>query len=242
MTAMLTTMAAVPGWPSLDALHLSGTNLDSTSLQALTQIPWMLGLQILCLISCNLTPAAIPHLQYALGDGLTGLHLGQNNLGADAIATLASIQFPNLVGLNVSSNMLDAQAAQHLSTATWPRLEILMLSYNAFDWAAAIYLAKCQWPLLQYLYLSNNKLGELGVSFLACGDWPFLTQLTVDTSAVGAVTWSRLNLDPAFLGRAQYQRGLESLASPFDVPRLTAAHESGQHQLWPALEHLSFDG
>ena len=66
--------------------------------------------------------------------------------------------------------------------------------------------------------------------------------LYVDNTAIGEMTWSRFSLDPAYMPTADSRLSLKRSAASFSVLRLSAAHASGQHQLWPALQTICFSG
>lgn len=99
---------------------------------------------------------------------LRKLHLGSNELPAEAMNILAKVRFPNLQELRLGFNPLGSSGVQKLLAAAWcSGLRVLELWDCQIDAAGAQALADAKLPELEELELADNPLGSAGAAALS---------------------------------------------------------------------------
>lgn len=215
--------AVVAAWPNIRLLSLDGVQFGAEFAQALAKTHS--HIDSFHLRSVSLDRETLSGFKLVSWP-LTGLHLHNSTIGADAVAALALCSFPKLRSLYLTHNQLDEGAAQQLTRGRWPQLQHLDVSYNALGNRAMEALANGQWPNLAKLHLQGNTVDAVGVSLLVEGHWPKLYELRLHYTAVSAATWALLALDPEFQADQYYFGG---------VPR---SFESSL--IWPELHTVKF--
>ena len=231
----------------LQTLDLSHSKLQLPAVQQLANGNWQ-ALSFLNLSGslkwARLSPCkkACQFLRSSKCPALTALNVGNNYLGAPAIAKLLQADWPTLQVLDISCNCCDGKEfMDQIAQMPWTALHHVNLNSNALGVDDALHLGQARWPHLKRLDLQHcfrqliegNRVAAM--RHLSAGAWPQLQILNISHNWLSANSvaelikgqWpSLLSLDISFSSPS-----FES--SPRFVEELAKAP-------WTALQNLKF--